>query len=72
MDGSEITNGITAAEAAKILGVTTGTLANWRSTGVGPAYSKTGDGPRGHVLYASADVRAYAKTMRKSARRVVR
>lgn len=41
--------------------VTSGTLANWRSQGVGPAYTKL----RGSVLYSAAQVEAWeASSMR--------
>ncbi|HNX04390.1 MAG TPA: helix-turn-helix domain-containing protein [Opitutales bacterium] len=57
------TDSITAREAAKILKIHPGTLGNWRCIGVGPAWSKFGDGPRGNVRYIRADVQAFAKKM---------
>ena len=40
------TNGVelfTAEQAGKLLKIKTGTLANWRSRGVGPKYTKFGE-----------------------------
>lgn len=56
---------ITTQEAAKILKVTPGTLNNWRCMGVGPAYTKIGNGPRGNVRYSLAIVKTFARSMRR-------
>ena len=50
-------NWFTAQECALELGVTEGTLANWRKAGAGPAWSKMPQGKR--VRYAKADVEAW-------------
>lgn len=65
MDKTEYDDEITPLEAAKILKVNPGTLANWRVQGVGPDYQKTGDGPRGHVRYSRSEVREFARTMKR-------
>lgn len=49
---------LTAVEAAKVLGITPGTLANWRAYGTGPKYVKVG----GRVRYHVADVKAYLES----------
>lgn len=41
--------------------VTVGTLANWRSQGAGPRFTKIGN----TVLYARADIEAYEKKQNK-------
>ena len=46
---------ITPSEAARMLRVTTGTLARWRKAGVGPAYVKLGRG-RAPVRYELAEI----------------
>ena len=46
---------VDSAEAAKLLGVTRKTLANWRSLGIGPQYLKYG-GRLGPVRYRVADL----------------
>ena len=38
-------------ETADIIGVSPGTLENWRSEGLGPEYIKIASGKRGRVLY---------------------
>jgi Helix-turn-helix domain len=43
---------LTAAEAAKYLGKTQKTLANWRVLGIGPAYSRAAN----RVYYKLADL----------------
>lgn len=42
-------------EAAERLGVTVGTLANWRSAGIGPAYLKIGS----RVMYPLAQIEQF-------------
>lgn len=44
-------------EAAKWLGVTRGTLAKWRVSGNGPAFSKIGN----KVIYRLIDLQTYQK-----------
>ena len=46
---------LSSDEAADLLSVGAGTLANWRSRGVGPAYCKLGH----RVVYLLDDVMAY-------------
>lgn len=56
---------IGSREAARMLDVHPGTLANWRFLGVGPEFMKAGDGPRGHVVYSRKAIRAFKKQMRR-------
>ncbi|WP_405436687.1 helix-turn-helix domain-containing protein [Streptomyces avidinii] len=46
-------------ELAQELGVHVGTLANWRSQGIGPRYSKLSSSPQAPVRYRREDVDAY-------------
>lgn len=55
-----------ALDAAKILDMHPGTLANWRTNGIGPAFQKTGDGINSRVLYSSKGLREFAKGMKKT------
>ena len=50
--------------AAPRVGVSPGTLENWRVAGVGPKFIKTGPGKRGKVLYDPADIEAWKKANR--------
>lgn len=45
--------------AAPCIGVSQGTLENWRVQGIGPKFIKTGSGKRGKVLYDPADIKAW-------------
>lgn len=47
-------------EAAKYLGVSVATLAQWRWRGTGPKYCKLGDSPRAHTRYRREDLDAWA------------
>lgn len=47
---------LTAKETGKKLRRTEKTLANWRSSNIGPAYVKVSPGRSGRVLYVAADV----------------
>lgn len=47
---------LTPDELAAELGVTTGTLANWRSRGIGPEYLKLTPGRTGRIRYTRAAV----------------
>ncbi|NGO67139.1 helix-turn-helix transcriptional regulator [Streptomyces boncukensis] len=49
----------TPAELAGRLGVSVGTLANWRWRGEGPRYVKLGSGRSSRVRYRSEDVAAW-------------
>lgn len=50
--------------AAPRIGVSPGTLENWRTRGVGPKFIKTGTGRRGKVLYDPADIEAWKEANR--------
>lgn len=50
---------LTPRELADELGVSLQTLANWRWSGVGPRYTKLGDGRTSPVRYRRADVDAW-------------
>jgi hypothetical protein len=43
-------------DAAAYLGITPGTLENWRNKGFGPAFLKTSPSRRGKVLYRVCDI----------------
>lgn len=47
---------VRAAQAAYLLGISPGTLANWRSSGAGPRYIRT---ETGTLLYRVEDLRAW-------------
>ena len=58
---------ITAKAAAAMLGLSPGTLANWRVQGKGPAHIKLSPGKRGAVRYMRSDIEAWlANGMRSS------
>jgi len=42
--------------AAPRVGVSAGTLENWRTKGIGPKFIKTANGRSGKVLYDPADI----------------
>lgn len=46
-------------EAAKILGVSRGTLARWRTQGQGPQFLKLGDEPNSPVRYKASDLKQF-------------
>jgi len=46
---------MTANDVADVLGLSTGTLANWRSLGIGPTYVKLG----GRVRYRASGVNSW-------------
>lgn len=46
---------MTANDVADVLGLSTGTLANWRSLGMGPTYVKLG----GRVRYRASGVNSW-------------
>ncbi|MFE9922279.1 helix-turn-helix transcriptional regulator [Streptomyces sp. NPDC005774] len=54
-------------QLAEELGVSTRTLANWRWSGVGPRYTKLGDGRTARVRYRRADVDAWLKARESGA-----
>ena len=58
---------ITPRELAVELGVSTRTLANWRWSGVGPRYTKLGDGRTSPVRYRRTDVDAWLKARESGA-----
>lgn len=43
-------------QTAQILGVSCGSLENWRSAGLGPSYIKINSGKRGRILYAKSAI----------------
>ncbi|WP_228283423.1 helix-turn-helix transcriptional regulator [Arcobacter sp. FWKO B] len=51
-------NKITLNEAtvAKIIGVSSSTLSNWRKDGLGPNYRKIDNGKKGKVIYTKQSV----------------
>ncbi|WP_172805726.1 AlpA family transcriptional regulator [Brachybacterium sp. P6-10-X1] len=51
-DGVKIDELLTAREVGEILGLSAGTLANWRSLGIGPTNFKVG----GRVRYRASSV----------------
>jgi hypothetical protein len=51
-------------KAAPFIGVTAGTLENWRVQGIGPKFIKTTPGRRGKVLYDLADIEAWKEANR--------
>jgi DNA-binding transcriptional MerR regulator len=50
-------------QAAPRIGVTAGTLENWRTRGVGPRFIKT-QGKGGKVLYDPADIEVWKEANR--------
>ncbi|GGY27578.1 helix-turn-helix transcriptional regulator [Streptomyces collinus] len=58
---------LTPRDLAEELGVSTQTLANWRWTGVGPRYTKLGDGRTSPVRYRRADVDAWLQARENGA-----
>lgn len=46
-------------EAAKLIGYSVSTLENWRSLGIGPAWSKL---PSGRVVYLEQDLAEWASS----------
>lgn len=50
-------------DAAKLLGVSAKTLANWRYLGKGPTYIRLGNSPRAQVLYRYEDLDAWLSTL---------
>jgi DNA-binding transcriptional MerR regulator len=50
--------------AAPRIGVSAGTLENWRTQGVGPKFIKTATGRSGKVLYDPADIEAWKASKR--------
>lgn len=50
------------SQAADLLGITPGTLYNWRAYGIGPRYSKES----GRVVYRKVDVLRWLRTARCS------
>jgi predicted site-specific integrase-resolvase len=52
---------LTTREAAKMLGVHPGTLANWRVFGNGPAYKETRVGKFRFIRYRREDIEKFMK-----------
>ena len=58
IDGHGMHDLLNTKQAAPRVGVTAGTLENWRVLGVGPRFIKT-PGKRGKVLYDPVDIEAW-------------
>lgn len=58
---------LTPRQLAEELDVSLQTLANWRWSGVGPRYTKLGDGRSARVRYRRADVDAWLKARESGA-----
>ncbi|MFF9494243.1 helix-turn-helix transcriptional regulator [Streptomyces flaveolus] len=58
---------LTPRQLAEELEVSTHTLANWRWAGVGPRYTKLGDGRTARVRYRRTDVDAWLKARESGA-----
>ncbi|MFJ4672994.1 helix-turn-helix transcriptional regulator [Kitasatospora purpeofusca] len=58
---------LTPREASPIVRVTPKTLANWRSRGIGPAYTKLSEGRGGRVRYRLGDLHRYLADRRVDA-----
>jgi predicted site-specific integrase-resolvase len=54
-------------ELAEEIGVSVGTLANWRHQGIGPKYTKLSDSPNAPVRYKRSDVDTYLAGMEQGA-----
>lgn len=46
-------------EAANILSISPRTLANWRTQGWGPRYSRLTDSPKSPVIYRNQDIQEW-------------
>lgn len=57
---------LNTVQAAPLLGVSPGTLENWRTQGNGPKFIKTATGRRGKVLYDPSDIEAWKAANRYS------
>lgn len=53
-------------DAAKLIGVSAKTLANWRCLGKGPAFIPLGKSPRAQVLYRYEDLDAWLNALSRS------
>ncbi len=58
---------LSSEDAARALGVSPKTLANWRCAGRGPAYVHIGDSPRSPVLYLMEDLEDWLRSRRRCA-----
>ncbi|SBV00558.1 Helix-turn-helix domain-containing protein [Streptomyces sp. Ncost-T6T-1] len=58
---------LTPRQVAEELGVSPQTLANWRWAGVGPRYTKLGDGRTSPIRYQRGDVDAWLKARESGA-----
>ena len=50
---------LSSKEAAKYLGLSPKTLANWRSARQGPPFHRLGNGPRPRIAYRESDLQAW-------------
>ena len=53
-------------EVASLLRVSVGTLANWRSQGIGPRYTKLSASTNAPVRYHQADIDAYMRQQNRA------
>ncbi len=56
---------LSSEDAARALGVSPKTLANWRCAGRGPAYVHISDSPRSPVLYLMEDLEDWLRSRRR-------
>lgn len=56
---------LSSEDAARALGVSPKTLANWRCAGRGPAYVHISDSPRSSVLYLMEDLEDWLRSRRR-------
>lgn len=61
--GTEMRDLLDTKAASPLIGVSPGTLENWRIAGVGPKFIKT-PGKRGKVLYDPTDIEAWKEANR--------
>lgn len=59
---------LSSEDAARALGVSPKTLANWRCAGRGPAYVHIGDSPHSPVLYLIEDLQGWLHSRRRCGR----
>jgi transposase-like protein len=59
--------GLNEAQAAKIIGVQPGTLANWRKQGIGPEFKKMESGSKGKVIYTKMTIAEWLANTIKTA-----
>lgn len=50
---------VNSTEAARLIGISPRTLANWRCRGTGPRYTHLGNDPHSPVIYLYSDLEEY-------------